>query len=88
MFFGPHKVKPPNGFVPDEATAIKIAEAIWLPIYGEAIYESMPFVAEYDSRRKRWYVQGSLLDEWWVGGVPEATIRKKDGKILRVSHGK
>jgi len=26
---------PPNGFVPDAATAGRIAEAIWIPIYGE-----------------------------------------------------
>ncbi|MEY2575605.1 MAG: hypothetical protein QOF80_1092 [Verrucomicrobiota bacterium] len=28
--------KPANGFVPDEATAIKIAVAIWTPIFGKA----------------------------------------------------
>lgn len=28
-----------------EETAIKIAEAIWYPIYGEKIYDKKPFVA-------------------------------------------
>jgi len=27
--------KPPKGYVPDAATAIKIAEAVWILIYGE-----------------------------------------------------
>lgn len=26
---------PPQGFVPDAATASRIAEAVWIPIYGE-----------------------------------------------------
>jgi hypothetical protein len=34
-----------------------------------------------------WTVEGSL-PKGWVGGVPEAEIAQKDGKILRVSHGK
>src|SRR5262249_7899264 len=27
--------RPKEGYVPDAATAIKIAEAVWIPIYGE-----------------------------------------------------
>jgi hypothetical protein len=30
-----HSYVPPKGFVPDEKTAIRIAEAVWSPIYGE-----------------------------------------------------
>jgi hypothetical protein len=26
---------PPKGFVPDAVTASRIAEAVWIPIYGE-----------------------------------------------------
>lgn len=26
-----------NGFVPAAETAVKIAEAVWLPIYGESV---------------------------------------------------
>ncbi len=33
--------KPAQGFVPNETTAIKVAEAIWLPIYGVGIYVSI-----------------------------------------------
>ena len=34
-----------KNYVPDKITAIKIAEAVWLPIYGNSIYEKKPFVA-------------------------------------------
>ena len=39
-----HSYGPPNGFVPNEATAIRIAVAIWEPIYGkEAIAKQAPY---------------------------------------------
>ena len=31
--------------IPDEGTAIRIAEAIWLPIWGKEIYKQKPFCA-------------------------------------------
>ena len=37
---------PDDGCVPDNETAIRIAEAIWIPIYGDEIYERKPFIAE------------------------------------------
>ena len=78
---------PNNGVVPDEETAIKIAEAVWLPIYGEHIYSNQPFMAIYNETERCWYVKGSL-PETTVGGVPEIIISKSDGKILYINHGK
>jgi NTF2 fold immunity protein len=88
-------------YVPNEATAIKIAEAVWLPIYGNKIYENKPFIAKLNSDSSIWYVRGSLpiskvtIDrdgyetiKMSVGGVPEIYINKVDGKILKVFHGK
>ena len=78
-------VIPVNGRVPNEETAIRIAEAVWLPIYGRLIYDSKPFKAQLvdDSI---WVVEGSL-PKGCVGGTPYVEIQKKDGKILKVSHG-
>lgn len=72
-------------FVPDEATAIKIAEAIWLPIYGDKIYNDKPFVAKL-SNQKVWIVEGTLHEA--KGGVPHIEIQKKDCKIIKVYHEK
>lgn len=35
-----------DGFVPDELTAKKIAEAIWLPIYGPSVLDERPYKAK------------------------------------------
>ena len=81
-----HSVVPPEGFVPNEKTAIKIAEAVWFPIYGEEqIRKEKPFVASL--KNGVWTVHGSL-PKGWLGGVAIAEISKTDGRILRVSHGK
>ncbi|MBI3996184.1 MAG: YbbC/YhhH family protein [Candidatus Omnitrophica bacterium] len=82
---GDHHFVPKVGFVPDEDTAIKIAEAIWAPIYGESLNDERPFHANLVG--DIWHVEGSL-PEGMSGGVAEAEIAKADGRILRVSHGK
>lgn len=73
-------------YVPNEETAIKIAEAIWLPIYGKSIYEKKPFKAILINN-EIWKVQGTYNFEK-LGGVPYIEIRKKDCKIIKVTHGK
>jgi hypothetical protein len=72
-------------FVPDEQTAIKIAEAIWLPIFGKEIYDEQPFEAHLV--KNIWYVNGTLKPGYF-GGVAQIEIRKSDCKILSVSHPK
>jgi hypothetical protein len=77
---------PKDGFVPSNDTAIKIAEAILIPIYGEAqINSERPFKAEIDG--DVWIVTGTL-PQGVVGGVATVRISRRDGKILSVTHGK
>lgn len=45
--------------VPDEKTAIKIAEAIWLPKFGKDIYKKKPFKATLEND-SIWHVKGTL----------------------------
>ena len=73
----------PPPFVPDEATAIRIAEAVWLPIYGKGIYYSRPFRPELV--KDVWIVAGSLPKDS-QGGVPIAKISRDDGRVLQVVH--
>lgn len=76
---------PPNGFVPDAATAARIAEAVWIPIYGaEQIAKEKPFKATL--KGDVWTVTGALSPDT-VGGVAEANVSTRDGRILRVIHG-
>lgn len=74
-----------DGFVPNEITAIKIAEAIWLPVFGDEIYDYKPYQAQLKDG-KIWVVRGKLKSG--LGGVPYLEIQKSDCKILKISHGK
>jgi len=82
-----HNYKPASGYVPDEETAIKIAIAVWSPIYGkEQIENEKPYTAKL--KKGIWYISGSLPAGREKGGVAEAEIAKDDGRIIRISHGK
>lgn len=89
FFLMAHNYSSPNKFqnyVPNAETAIKIAEAIWLPIYGESINSKKPFTATLKDSSV-WIVTGYLSPDY-LGGVPNIEIRRKDCKILKVTHGK
>ena len=81
-----HNVRPHQGYVPDQETAIKIAVAVWEPIYGKAaIAKQSPYNATLNDGV--WVVTGTL-PERMLGGVALAEISKEHGTILRVSHGR
>ena len=75
-------VLPKSGVVPDAATAIQIAEAVWKPMYGaETIASQTPFEAKLN--HNVWIVIGS-------GGSETALfayILQADGRILSVGRG-
>jgi len=83
--------KPKNGYVPNAETAKSIAEAIWLPIYGDKVLHEKPYTASL-SADNVWTVTGTLpkmtLPKMTFGVVAEIDISKSDGTILRVIHGK
>ena len=77
---------PPNGFVPDAKTAISIARAILIPIYGaKQIAAEEPLKATL--KDDLWIVSGSLR-RGRAGGVAEAHIRKSDCQVVLVIHGR
>jgi hypothetical protein len=87
----PHRsVCPQAVCVPDEKTAIRIAEAVLMPIYGEGhIKSERPFTARLEGNR--WIVAGSLpkprkANEMIVGGTAMAEIDKADGRIVAIYH--
>src|SRR3974390_1733569 len=81
-----HSYVPVAGFVPDERTAIQIAEAVLTPIYGaDAVKHERPFTATLNNGF--WTVVGSL-PPGSVGGTALVEISRKDGHIQRVSHGR
>ena len=78
---------PPNGFVPDSGTAVRVAVAVWIPIYGASqIRSEQPYVATL--KDGVWTVTGTLPRQYNLGGVAMARISKRDGRILFVLHGR
>jgi hypothetical protein len=88
-----HAYTPSNGYVPDEATAVRIAEAVLIPVYGEKQIESeRPFTARL--KKGVWTVAGTLkcsdgkggFTTDCVGGVATVEISKQDARIISMIH--
>jgi hypothetical protein len=84
---------PKKGYVPDSATALKIAEAVLTPVYGEAKIESQrPFTAKL--KDDVWTVSGTLYcaDVQRPApvlvspcqGILEVRISKSDAHVLEM----
>jgi hypothetical protein len=84
---GAKSIRPKNGFVPDEATAVRIGEATAVAQYGEkTIAEERPFRARLYG--EIWIVQGTLHPQGADGGTAVIKINKTDGRILFMTHQK
>jgi hypothetical protein len=82
--------KPKLGFVPNSETAIKVAEAVLIPVYGEKqIVSERPFKATLNGNV--WTVSGTLhcgaaIETDCEGGTAEVKISKSTGEILHMMH--
>ena len=77
---------PPNGFVPDSTTAVHVAQAVLIPVYGTAeISRESPMTAVLSDGV--WTVQGRS-PRGVVGGTAQVQRLKKDARIIRMSHAK
>jgi hypothetical protein len=75
---------PPEGYVPNAQTAVAIAEAVLVPVYGkEKIEQEKPLHAVLS--HGVWTVTGTLA-EGWRGGVAEVKISQRNGRILQLTH--
>jgi hypothetical protein len=86
---------PKSGYVPDSKTAVRIAEAVLAPVYGEEkINAGRPFNAEL--KDGVWTVTGTLrcpdghggMTTDCEGGTAQVRIAKSDGRILFMIHHK
>ena len=80
-----HSFIPNKGFVPDKKTAIAIAYAVAVPIYGKKQMDAeKPFRAEL--KDGIWTILGSLNCGSCVGGTLVMQIDKANGKIIFLTH--
>jgi len=89
----PQSSAPKEGYVPNAETAVKIAEAVLVPVYGEKQIESeKPFTAI--RRGDEWIVSGTLhcRDQNGrektncVGGTAVVELSKIDARIISMIH--
>src|SRR5262245_10960553 len=81
MLFG-NPALPKTGVVPDTETAKRIAEAVWLPLFGaEVIAEQAPIEAEL--KHNVWIVIGSRESQAGLF----VFILQQDGRILSIGRG-
>src|SRR5579871_2218200 len=73
--------KPKEGFVPNAETAVKVGEAVLIPVYGEKqILAERPFKATLHGNV--WTVEGTLPCGNCNGGTAFVKISKTSGQIL------
>ena len=73
---------PDAGFVPNADTAMRIAEAVWIPLYGlDTVKSQGSFRASLLG--DVWTVQGSLATKGTADSLI-ALLSKSDGRILKV----
>ena len=84
---------PKDGFVPDSTTAVKVAEAVLIPVYGkEKIESERPFKATLENGV--WTVEGTLhcsdakggVTTHCFGGTAQVKLSKADGRVLKMTH--
>lgn len=83
---GEARYGPPRGPIPDERTALAVAESVWTEIYGaKGIALQRPYLAQV--AKGRWHVQGTLPRSA-VGGVAYVILAQDDGRIIKIWHEK
>jgi hypothetical protein len=80
---------PKEGFVPNAETAVKVGEAVLMPVYGEKkILSERPFKATLQG--DIWMVEGTLCDgppgATCLGGTAVVKISKTSGQVLFMMH--
>ena len=84
---------PKSGYVPDSVTAVKIGEAVLIPVYGEKqIASERPFTAGL--KGNVWTIEGTLhcpdgkggMTTSCDGGTAVVKISKLDGRIMFMTH--
>jgi NTF2 fold immunity protein len=85
--------RPARSYVPDATTAVKIAEAVLIPVYGEKqIASERPFHATL--KEEVWTVEGTLhcsdgkggTTTMCLGGTAVVKLSKLDARILFMMH--
>ncbi|HEX9281357.1 MAG TPA: NTF2 fold immunity protein [Candidatus Udaeobacter sp.] len=74
-----------GGLVRDKETAIRIAEAILFPIYGEkSIRAQQPYRVRLENGK--WTIDGAPPPRGFAGGSFHVVILQRDARVLEIGH--
>ena len=75
-----------NGVVPDEVTALRVAEAVLIGAYGEhAVAQQQPLTANLF--QEVWWINGNPPPHSFGRGGMHVEISRRDGRILVLRFG-
>jgi hypothetical protein len=77
----------PFAVIQDSVTAIKVAEAILLPMYGEKNFKQYLPLRAYLKEERIWVVESSNKYEF-LGSTPNIELQRSDCKVLKIAKGK
>lgn len=80
----------PVGPIDDAGTAKKVAEDVWLQIYGEEVRDYQPYEVCYDEENRVWLVCGtfSFFGKELSGSTVTILLQAETGEILAVCRDK
>lgn len=79
------------GEIKDFEEAKKVAEKIWIEVYGKEVLKKRPYKVFFDYESEVWLVEGSSSSSKYAitnGGVPYFIVEKKTGRVLAIWHDK
>jgi len=76
---------PPNGFIADQQTALKVADAILVGVYGEKQIATERPLKVAPVKHDVWLVWGTVPKNL-VGGAAVIKLSKKSGRVLFLTH--
>lgn len=76
----------PDKVISDSETAVEVAESILFELYGkENIVKQRPYDVNYIDN---YYIINGTLPIYKMGGTFLIIINSKDGKVIKLTHGK
>ncbi len=73
----------------DEASAVKIAEVIFVKVYGERVLQQKPWKVKSEKDDSIFFIEGTFnLPKGTLGGVAEIRIKRSNAEVVSIMHGK
>ena len=73
----------------DEASAVKIAEVIFVKVYGERVLAERPWKVKLEKDDSIFFIEGTFnAPKGARGGVGEIRIKRSNAEVVSILHGK